>query len=378
MTPRIWAASSRSLLLLLGLAIPAVAQGPATVVGRVVRVQGADTLALPGVEVVLHRIGQDTQGPLDSLAAAADGRFRFRFVTDSGSLYLLSARHHGITYFTSPVAREPATRVDDILLIVADTSSDAPVRLAARSLIIGAPESSGHRPVVEVLEFANRGTRTRVSPEGMPTFVVPLARGGDGFVIEDTDLSPESVLLRGDSLLVMAPLSPGGRMAILQYRIPAGTRRVTLPPGTATDSLQLLLEAVGTSPAPELPGADDEIIEGRRYRRWIGPWSAEQPLVVALPGVTLDQRLVLGGLVAASLLALLVGWRRLQRRPVTARIATPGTGPEGLLDAIARLDARYAETRATTPDAEWRRYEAERARLKRELERRLAGRGGSA
>ncbi len=354
-----------------------VAQAPVTVVGRVVRFAGADTLPIAGAGVVLHRIGQATQGPIDSLQADRQGRFQFRFVTDSAALYLLSAHHHGITYFSTPVARDPA-RVDDILLIVSDTSSTARVELAARSLVIGAPEPSGHRMVVEVLECANRGRQTRVGTDSLPTMAVALARGGEGFQLEDTDLSPESVVIRNDSLLVFAPLSPGGRLAILQYRLPAGTRRLELPAGLAVDTMQVLLEPGGLELVADLPAAGEQLIEGRTYQRWMGPWPADRPLLIQVTGVSFDQRSALAILVVALTLALAGGmvWVRRRRAapPAATRGAEVGASAEALVEAIARLDARYRDTPGASDPAGARQYQAERARLKRELERALAGR----
>jgi len=50
---------------------------------------------------------------------------------------------------------------------------------------------------------------------------------------------------------------------------------------------------------------------------------------------------------------------------------------EEYVDALARLDARYAGREGDVPAEEWATYVAERARLKRELEAHLAGGGGS-
>lgn len=375
------AASSHRAALVLGLlgsAVPALAQAPATVIGRVVRFAGPDTLPVGGAEVVLHRVGATGQGPLDSLRADAAGRFQFRFTTDTAALYLLSAHHHGITYFSAPVAREPA-RVDDILLIVSDTSSTAPVQLAARSLVVGAAEPSGDRMVVEVLEFANRGRQTRVAPDSVPTLAVAMARGGEGFTLEDTDLSPDAVVIRNDSLLVFAPLAPGGRMAIIQYRLPAGTRQLELPAGLAVDTMQVLLEPGGLSLVAQLPDAGEQVIDGRTYSRSMGPWPADSTLVIAVTGVTFDQRTALALLVGALVL-LLLGGLTWARRPRPAAVAMPPReagprGAEALVDALARLDARYQGRQIQVEPAEWRRYEAERARLKAELARALAPRG---
>jgi hypothetical protein len=51
--------------------------------------------------------------------------------------------------------------------------------------------------------------------------------------------------------------------------------------------------------------------------------------------------------------------------------------PGDLIDAIARLDARYLGREAETPVPEWDGYLAERARLKTRLEASLAEPGSS-
>ncbi|MFN2317636.1 MAG: hypothetical protein ABR551_13305 [Gemmatimonadales bacterium] len=372
------AASRRNLLLLLLLAgAPslAAAQVPAEVVGRVVRLAGADTIPVASAGIVLHRIGQDTQGPRDSMPVDAAGRFRFQFMADTSAAYILSVRHHGITYFSSPVARDPAHRTDDILLIVSDTSSSAPVVVAARSLIIGGAEPSGSRSVVEVIELANRGQATRVSADSVPTFAVALGRGGHGFVIEDTDLSPDAVRVRGDTLLVFAPLAPGERVVIIQYVLPAGTRRLELPAGPAVDTMQVLLEMGQLELLVDLPRAEDESLDGRPYARWVGPWPEGQPLAVAVTGINLRPDLLLGSLVALLVLAMAAGLVLAHRRRTRGTAVAPPRatqGPSELLDALATLDARYRGREGDTMAEEWQQYQAERARLKAALERALA------
>jgi len=357
------------------LASPAAGQVPAEVGGRVVRLAGPDTALVPGAEVVLHRVAASGQGPLDSVRVTAGGRFRFRFTADTASLYLLSVRHHGITYFSSPVAREPATRIDDILLIVADTSSAAPVAIAARSLVVSPPEPSGARSVVEVVEIANRGQQTRVAADSVPTLAVPLATGGSSFLVQDTDLSPDAVRIRDDTLLVFAPLPPGARMVILQYAMAPGVRRLALPPGTPVDTVQIMLPPGGLELRSGLAPVGEQEIDGRPYLRWMGPWSGDSAVVIAATGVTFRQETALGLLVGALGLGLagLLAWTARRRRVAAGPGAAPGPRPAAeLLEALARLDARFQGRREATAPEEWHRYEEERARLKAELERALA------
>ncbi len=358
----------------------AASQVPAEVVGQVVRRVGTDTIPVSAAGIVLHRIGQDTQGPVDSMQVDREGRFRFLFQVDTSAAYILSVRHHGITYFSSPVARDPANRTDDILLIVSDTSSSASVAVAARSLIVGGAEPSGSRTVVEVIELANRGQVTRVSTDSVPTFALGLGRGGHGHVIEDTDLSPDAVLVRNDSLLVFAPLAPGERVVIIQYVLQAGVGRLELPPGPAVDTMQVLLEMGQLELLVDLPRAADENLDGRPYGRWVGSWPAGQPLAVAVTGVNIRPDLLLGVLIGALLLAMVGGMVLAHRRRgagAPAPVAPVVLRPAELIDALAKLDARYRGREGDTAPVEWQRYRAERARLKAALEYALA-RGGVA
>jgi len=372
------AASIRSRLLLLaglGAAAPVAAQVPAQVLGRVVRLVGSDTMAVGGAEIVLHQIGTAAQGPLDSMRVDAGGRFRFRFVADSGTLYLLSVKHHGISYFSSPVAREPSSRIDDILLVVSDTSANAPVEVAARSVIVSGVEPSGARTIVEVIEIANRGQRTRVAPDSQPTLVIPLLRGSTGAAVQDTDLSPQAVRIVRDTLTVSAPIAPGARMVIIQSTLPAGVRRLELPAGAAADTLQVLLARGNLSLQSALPSVGEQIIDERPYRRWSGAWPGDRPLVIAVTGVALSQRTTLIGLVIGLVLAMAGGlvWIGRRRQPApTPAIIVPARSAASLVEELARLDARFEGRQSATEPAEWQRYLTERARLKGELEQALA------
>ena len=44
-------------------------------------------MPVPGARVLLHRVGREEQGPIDSVRADAAGRFRFRFQPDT-SVYV--------------------------------------------------------------------------------------------------------------------------------------------------------------------------------------------------------------------------------------------------------------------------------------------------
>lgn len=201
---------------------PLAGQGAVTAAGRVVAFRGADTVPVAGVRVTFHAIGPASQGPLDSAMSGPDGGFRFRRPGDTTLVYLLSARFAGIEYFGEPM-RVPGTTT--ALLAVADTSSTAPVSMAARHVIIRRPDSTGARAVLDVFSLRNAGTVTRVAPDTTtPTFRVLIPPGVVEARVQEGDLTDAAVEFRGDTLLVFAPLPPGTKDVMLAYRIPGEAR----------------------------------------------------------------------------------------------------------------------------------------------------------
>ncbi len=112
------------MLILPVLPVPPVFAQTLRVTGRVL---AADSTPVAGTRVVLHRIGSDVQGPLDSTRSDRGGRFGFAFRPDTAAFYLLSTRHSGIEYFSPPVSTNPARPDTAIRIVVYDTSSSAPV-----------------------------------------------------------------------------------------------------------------------------------------------------------------------------------------------------------------------------------------------------------
>jgi hypothetical protein len=335
--------------------------------GVVVRGEAADSVPVPGIRVVLHRVGQMEQGPIDSSASDAAGRFGFRFRADSGAVYLLSARYREIEYFSTPVhlGARPDTA---IRLVVYDTSSRTPVTLAARHLVVPRPDESGTREILDLVILRNEGDRTRVAPDSLgTTWVGTLPRGSEGLEVGESDVSPEAVVRRGDSLLVSGPIAPGEKQLVLQYHLPARERelRLQVRPGVR---INVLVEEAGTRVTGPVAMADSQQIQGRAFRRWSGVPSDTGIIAVILPQPTGGGQRWLAPLV--GILALGLGsaaWWALRRKgPVTAP-AHRALEPSPLLEALAELDARYAGREADTPAEEWSAYQERRASLKAQL-----------
>lgn len=328
---------------------------------------------MPGVRVVLHRVGQAVQGPLDSTLTDQRGRFRFSFRADTATLYLLSARRSGIEYFSPPVPTHPRRPATGIPIVVYDTSSTAPVAVEARHLVIARPGDDGSRSVLDLIVLRNDGTRTRIAGDSSrPSWAGPLLGGTMGMELGEGDFSPDAVSRRGDSLYVSAPLSPGEKQVTLEYLVPAGQTVLQLPFPDSVPMLNVLTEekeAVVSGGTVAL--ADSQVLQGRSFRRWTGVVPAGSSLRVALPGRGRAPKWLLTALVA-SVVAVLAGagWHFAR-----GSSRTPAASTDELLAAVATLDARYAGRAAETQGDEWQKYQLERARLKALLQASLAAGG---
>jgi hypothetical protein len=345
------------------------AQQSALTSGRVVRLRGADTLGLSGAKVILHRIGRNVQGPIDSLTAGPRGEFRFRFPSDTEFVYLLSSGYAGIEYFSTPVHANPVRPDTGLLLIVSDTSSAAPVSVQSRHIVISKPANDGTRSALEIVVLQNTGADTRVARSSdAATWGTRIPKGAVGFQVGQGDLSPDAFQVRNDSVVLTAPIAPGEKQLAYTYTLPATPGIVRIPVGDSIGMLNVLLEEFDrTVTGGRLVKGDSQRVERRTFQQWNGPIAPGAVIAIDFPGGRINWTLpALVGIVATGLGAAL--YLVLRRRPALAGAA--GMGP---LDALARLEARYAGREAETGAEEWANYQRERARLKAELESQLAG-----
>jgi hypothetical protein len=332
-----------------------------------VRAAGGDSVPVKGARVVLHRVAQAAQGPVDSVMTGADGRFRFTLTRDTTTLHLLSARHHGIEYFSTPLDNRRTGGDEAVTLVVHDTSSRAPVGISARHVVIPRAGEDGTREVLDLVLLANAGSETRVAPDSLgASWAGPLPPRSEGLELGESDVSPDAVVRRGDSAIVSAPIAPGEKQLAFQYHLPAGRQEIEIPVGADPVGLNVLLEESGATVAgPGLALADSQVIEGRAFQRWSGDLPANAVVRVILPGTGSDSARILAALVAVLALALLAAaWRMLPR---TSAVST-----DRLLGEIALLDARYQDREPETTTEEWARYLERRGKLKAELEAALA------
>jgi hypothetical protein len=347
------------------------AQTTAFASGRVVRLNGPDTLPVAGATVILHRVGHDRQGPIDSLRAGPAGQFQFRFPIDTSVVYLLSSGYAGIEYFSTPLHVSPVHPDSGLRLIVSDTSAAAPVAVQSRHIVISKPAADGTRSALEIVVLANAGQKTRVSDaKGTPTWGTRLPAGVLNFQVGPGDVSSDAVEEREDSVVLFAPIAPGEKQLVYTYLLPQGPGTVRFPIGDSIEALTVMLEEFDRTPrGGGLVKGDSVRVESRTFRQWSGAVSPGVVISIEFPGSPTGWILpLLVGTVALGLVVALVAV--LRRRPAPAA----ETAPEPL-EALARLDARFAGREADVSPAEWTRYQEERARLKAEVAAQLAARG---
>lgn len=265
---------------------PVPAQAPVPVAGTILRPIPGDTVPVGGVRVVLHRVGPNRQGPVDSVRTGRDGAFRLTAVPDTAVLFLVSARHGGVEFFAEPLRLVPGGTIAPIRLMVADTSSTASIVLASRYIVVGAPDSARERPVIDLLVLRNPGLTTRVSPDSsIPTWKAALPAGATHRVPEvGSDISPLAARFEGDSVFVFAPIPPGEKQLLVEHRWPAEQGELEFPLGPDASDLQVVAEEQGaTVTGGTVAKAAPQVVDGRPLERWTGRIPARGVLAISLP-----------------------------------------------------------------------------------------------
>lgn len=335
------------------------------------KVVNADAAAVPHARVLLHRVGERDPGPIDSTLSDTRGVFQFAFRPDTGAFYLVSSRHAGIEYFSSPVPTNPARADSAVRVVVYDTSSIAPVVVTARHLVVTRPSEDGARSVLDLVVLSNSGKVTRVAPDTLSgSLILALPNGSRGLQVREGDVSPQAVTRAGDSAIVSAALSPGEKQLTLEYQVPRGTNMLELSLSTPELALNVLLEEPDArAEGSGIAATDRQEIQGRSFRRWSGTVTSPGALRIILPETGRTPRWLLPALVGTMALALVAaGWYGLTRTTPERR----NLSSSELIDAIATLDARYRGRQNETASEEWNTYLMQRARLKAQLEAALA------
>lgn len=375
----------RSALVVIALAARgAVAQDARTAQGVVRRAVGDDMRPLTGAWVVLHRVGNDRVGPVDSVRTDARGTYAFRFGGGRDSAaFFASTAYLGVTYFTAPFTA-PATTGDAATIMVYDTASTrTPVHTRGRHMIVFGGDSAGLRQIVEVFWLENPAPRTRVATAAQPSWWSILPDGAADLRVEQGDVASSAVRMVDGRVAVFAPIAPGLRQLQVVYTVPARNFPLAFAVSDSTMVLEVLVEgATGRVDGASLAPQATAVVEQRTFRRYRATNVATGALfVVTLPQAAVGLRsgylTAVLGLVGAVLMFAFV--RATRRAPGgLARVGNPTikSAPpraEAIAAAVASLDARFA--RLSTPtDADRAAYQREREQLKSELTAVLAER----
>lgn len=245
-----------------------------TVSGRVLRPVPGGLSEVNSQWVVLHRLGSDRAGPLDSTRTDADGAYRFRYVPtgDEDALYFAAASHGGVAYFTMPF-RDHAVAGEAADIVVYDTTTkDIPISIRGRHLVFSTAGPNSRRVVMEIFELSNDTTVTRVSPrsDSPPTWRTMLPASALEPRISSGDIPAEAVHFEGGELRVVAPFPPGVRQLAFTYSLPVGEFPLSVPFTTDTDMLEVLIEEpAGTARGAQLAEVDAVAVDGRNFRRFL-------------------------------------------------------------------------------------------------------------
>jgi hypothetical protein len=343
------------------------------VAGHLVRLTVDGEQPIRAGRVTLHRIGR-TSGPVDSLLTSAIGAFAFDIAADSSSMYVATARHHGIAYSSAPARLGEAN--GEFEIVTFDTTSQ-PLRIgvAGRHLIVSLPDARGDRTVIDVLEIENDSVLTRVSAPGRPVFTVPLPNGAVRPTTSQGDFIGSSVDFVDGEARVHAPVPPGVRQLVLKYVLPAAAMPVGITLTVPVAVLEVLVEepeATVTLTGADLSAGQSVTTEGRTFRRSLGSAVPSGSVVTIAPPVTSS-----GGIAGALGIMLLSTagvtglWYLGQRR--RRRMATWDKATDQLLRSVSALDAVLADP--ATSDAARSDLAAVRAQKFAEAQSRLARQG---
>jgi hypothetical protein len=335
---------------------------------------------------VLHRVGSDRAGPLDSARSGPDGRFRIRY-SRSGvedALYFVSARYGDIAYFSPPL-RADTVRGGDADVIVYDTTTDTTqLRVQGHHIVLSAPRGprlrGGRREVAEVFEIENEGTRTVVARDSItPLWTTTLPAEAESTSVAPGDVTAGAVAFRRGRAEIFAPMSPGVRQVVLTYLLPASAFPISRPIERQTSVLEVLLEEPRASAeGPRLAEVAPAAIEGRNFRRFLAqdvPASAVVRLNAPAPAAQNRSAMhVLAIVVALALLGGFATWDVRRRAGMSRGTLHPTPAPgtlDRLIAELATLDARFERNPSASADVR-PSYERERADLKARIERALA------
>lgn len=387
-----WAAALLALALWALSALPARADGPNAIAGRVVnRTPGGGSVA--GLEVALMAFGA-TGAPQEGRTARTDaqGAFRFEGLSDAAA-YAVAVRYGGAEYAQQDIRLGPGETTKEVDISVYEPTEDGQsLRAELAHTVIEIDPESRALLMLEYTVLANSGDKTYVGTalqekgtapapgEKRQTLRFSLPAGATQFRVNE-GLPAEALVERAGGFADTRPFPPGKREVIYSYALSyqaasyAFSRLLDYP----TDRLNFLVADFGGEvQSGQLTPPRAAEMAGRRYWQLTGQGlSAGTALEVAFAGLPQPQggarspagnfQLVGLGLLAA-VLALALAYPWLRRRGALAPAAGP-SAPEGekeaLVGALAELDERHEAGEIAEEE-----YQKQRRALKERLRER--------
>jgi hypothetical protein len=240
-----------------------------------VRPGGQSVDPLGGAWVVLHRVGPDHAGPLDSVRSDPRGRYTFNYVRTGSedAIYFVSASHDGIAYFTPPLAEGKVSGGDGEITVFDTTSGSVPLTLRGHHVVVSAADPNARRSIVEVYDLSNDGSLTRIAIGDAPagaTWQTHIARGASDFKVGQGDVSAAAVSYANGIVSVFAPLAPGIKQLSFSYSLPAKSFPLKLPIEKQTGIYEILIEEkAGSVTGPQMKEVDPVTVDERNFRRFL-------------------------------------------------------------------------------------------------------------
>lgn len=351
------------------------------VAGKVELGRRSGPVPIPGAWVVVHRIGHDRSGPLDSVRTSRTGAYsiRYRASGDESALYIAVVSHAGIAYITAPL-RLPRVSGDDAQIIVYDTCSPPfPIRVAGRHFVITSPGEDGSRRVVEVYELMNDSTLTVVGSETKPVWRAPLPAGASDFQLNPAgDITGASVKQVGGGLNVFSPISPGIRQLSFSYTLPPSAFPLALPIADSVEVFEVLVqEPAATVDGAGLTEVAPVVQQGQSFRRLLSQAAKRNAVVnLTMPahaGSFAKRSVTMVASVLGGAMLLALAFVGLRRRRVPAAASAAANPIDTMIRDLAAMDADF-ERRAGPSDADRTAFDTKRSALKAKLTTALAER----
>jgi len=293
--------------------------------GRVLRPGARSMEPVSGAWVVLHRVGPDRAGPLDSLRSDASGRYRFEY-TRSGSedaVYFVSAMHGGVAYFTPPLTEPRIGGRAGEIAVFDTTSRRVPISIRGHHVVISAVDTRASRAIVEVFEISNDSSVTRIAANDRPdgaTWATRLLPNASNFRVTQGDIPLDAVKFSNGVASIFAPLAPGVKQFSFSYSVPASAFPLRLPAAARTDVYEVLIEdETGSVTGPRIREMDPVTVEARSFRRFLATDVPQSSVaVIDLPPAAVSRSIDPRFMVALTLLIggamVIVLARALRRR----------------------------------------------------------------